>query len=394
MPPQLLVLPGGCELLELVLAIYKCMKGFRVMNFWTTFFLGNSLICWGVALGVGLFVFLLLRVIIALLKKRVSASAARPQVEVADLISGLLKATSSIFVTWLAISTATRMLSLGESLVGYIRTITIMLLLFQVGMWSIQIIEFAFKRRLSNGDQEAANRINTFSAIALVAKVIVWILVVALALDNIPGVDVTSLIAGLGIGGIAIGLAVQSILSDLFSSLTISLDQPFMVGDFINVGDFSGTVEHIGLKSTRIRSLTGEQLIFANSDLLSSRIRNYKRMQRRLVVFSLGVTYQTSYEILQEIPKMIQKIVETQEPVTFGRAHFKSYGDSSLNFEVVYFVESPDFNLYMDIQQNINLEIYRQFQDKGIDFAYPTQTIIIENQSLQEKAAEKAPEQV
>jgi small-conductance mechanosensitive channel len=186
-------------------------------------------------------------------------------------------------------------------------------------------------------------------------------------------------VAGLGIGGIAVALAIQNILGDLFASLSIALDKPFVIGDFIIVDQLLGTVEHIGLKTTRIRSLSGEQIVFSNADLLNSRIRNYKRMYERRVVFSIGVTYQTPYEKLASIGTTLKEIIESQPDVRFDRAHFREYADSSLNYEVVYYVKSPDYNRYMDIQQAINLEIYRRFQDGGIEFAYPTRTLYLQD---------------
>ena len=204
-----------------------------------------------------------------------------------------------------------------------------------------------------------------------------WILLFLVALDNF-GADVTTLIAGLGVGGIAIALAVQNILGDLFASFSIVLDKPFIIGDFIIVGDHLGTVEYIGLKTTRLRSLSGEQLIFSNTDLLGSRIRNYKRMYERRVVFSVAVVYQTPEEKLAAIPEMIREIVEAQAQIRFDRAHFKDFGAYALNFEVVYWILSPDYNLYMDIQQTINLAIFRQFNETGIAFAYPSQTLFLD----------------
>jgi small-conductance mechanosensitive channel len=179
------------------------------------------------------------------------------------------------------------------------------------------------------------------------------------------------------VGGIAVALAVQNVLGDLFASFSIVLDKPFVIGDFIIVGDHLGTVEHVGLKTTRIRSLSGEQLVFSNTDLLGSRIRNFKRMYERRVVFSLGVVYQTPARLLEKIPPMLRQIVESREQVRFDRAHFRDFGPHSLNFEIVYWVLSPDYALYMDIQQEINLEIYRRFEQEGIDFAYPTQTLYL-----------------
>lgn len=185
------------------------------------------------------------------------------------------------------------------------------------------------------------------------------------------------MIAGLGIGGVAVALAAQAILGDLFSYFAILFDRPFEVGDFIILGDFLGTIEHIGIKTTRVRSLGGEQLVFSNTDLTSSRVRNYKRMGQRRVVFKLGVTYQTTLTQLETIPGMIEKIVKNVKNTTFDRAHFLSYGDFSLIFEVVYYVMSRDYNKYMDIQQEINFAVKKEFEAGNIEFAYPTQTVYL-----------------
>jgi small-conductance mechanosensitive channel len=205
--------------------------------------------------------------------------------------------------------------------------------------------------------------------------------VLLVALDNF-GVDITALVTGLGIGGIAVALAVQNILGDLFASLSIILDKPFVIGDFIIVDNYMGNIEHIGLKSTRVRSLSGEQLIFSNSDLLKSRIRNYKRMMKRRVVFAVGVVYQTAPEKLKVIPELIKKMIEAQELTEFDRVHFKEFGNFSLNYEAVYWVCSPDYKTYMDIQQAINLAIFEEFKTQGIEFAYPTQTLFVNQENM------------
>jgi small-conductance mechanosensitive channel len=201
--------------------------------------------------------------------------------------------------------------------------------------------------------------------------------VVLFALDNV-GIKVTALVAGLGVGGIAIALAVQNILGDLFASLSIVLDKPFVVGDFVILGEFMGNVEHVGLKTTRVRSLSGEQIVFSNNDLLSSRLRNFGRLRERRALFTLGVTYQTPREKLQKIPGMIKQAIESIEKTRFDRSHFKSYGAFSLDFETVYYVLGADYALYMDIQQKINLQIHEMFENEGIEFAYPTQTVFVE----------------
>jgi len=214
------------------------------------------------------------------------------------------------------------------------------------------------------------------SAFGFLARLALWTIIMFSALDNL-GVNITALVAGLGVGGIAVALATQNILGDLFASFSIVLDKPFVIGDFIIVGECLGTVERIGLKTTRIRSLSGEQIIFSNSDLLGSRVRNFKRMYERRIVFSIGVIYQTSREQVAAIPAMLRESIEAQQMARFDRAHFKGFGDYALHFEAVYYVRSPDFTRYMDTQQAINLEIMRRFEEAGIEFAYPTQVVYV-----------------
>jgi small-conductance mechanosensitive channel len=243
----------------------------------------------------------------------------------------------------------------------------------------LSIIDYALKNFWFNRFHEESET-KSFQGIVTVLKVVIWGIGLTFLLDNL-GFKISTVIAGLGIGGVAIALAAQTILGDLFNYFAIFFDRPFVVGDFIIVGDFLGAVEHIGIKTTRIRSLGGEQLVFSNSDLTSSRIRNYKRMEKRRVVFRLGVTYQTSLEQIKEIPGIITNIIKSVNDTVFDRAHFFSYGDFSLVFEVVYYVLSGDYNKYMDIQQEINFAIKNEFEKRGIEFAYPTQTVYLSGSS-------------
>lgn len=217
----------------------------------------------------------------------------------------------------------------------------------------------------------------SLQGILTVVKFIVWGGAIIFFLDNM-GFKVSAVLAGLGIGGVAVALAAQAVLKDLFSYFCILFDQPFVVGDFIIIGEYLGTIEHIGIKTTRIRSLSGEMLIFSNSDLTDSRVRNYKLMEKRRVLFSLGVVYQTPLQQMQEIPALIERIIKGVEGTIFERAHFLSFGDFSLNFEVVYHVIGGDYNKYMDIQQQINFAVMREFAEKKIEFAYPTQTVFLQ----------------
>ena len=221
------------------------------------------------------------------------------------------------------------------------------------------------------------SRQQSLKGIITIVKVAVWGIGITFLLDNL-GFKISAVVAGLGIGGIAIALAAQTVLGDLFSYFIIFFDRPFEIGDFIIIDSYMGSIEHIGIKTTKVRSLGGEQLIFSNSDLTNSRIRNYKRMEKRRVVFSLGVIYQTTSEQLKQIPVIIREAIEGIEETGFDRAHFASYGDFSLNFEAVYYVMSGDYGKYMDIQQEINLAIKEEFEKQGIEFAYPTQTLLIE----------------
>jgi len=216
--------------------------------------------------------------------------------------------------------------------------------------------------------------------IITVIKIIVWSIVLIILLDNL-GIKISALVAGLGIGGIAIALAAQTVLGDLFSYFIIFFDRPFEIGDFIVTGDYKGTVEHIGLKTTRLHSLGGEQLIFSNQDLTSSRISNYKRMDRRRVVFQFGVIYQTTLTQLKKIPQIVEEIITQIPETTFDRAHFASYADFSLNFEVAYYTNNSDYKKYMDIQQEINFQLKEIFEKQKIEFAYPTQTVFLSNEN-------------
>ncbi|PIW67370.1 MAG: mechanosensitive ion channel protein MscS, partial [Candidatus Omnitrophica bacterium CG12_big_fil_rev_8_21_14_0_65_42_8] len=237
------------------------------------------------------------------------------------------------------------------------------------------LISYGFEVYLSKKEKNEALK-RSIDGILVVVKVIIWGLAIVFFLDNL-GFKISAVIAGLGIGGVAVALAAQAVLGDLFSYFAILFDRPFEIGDFIITGDYLGTIEHIGVKTTRIRSLSGEQLIFSNTDLTNARVRNYKRMEQRRVVFKLGVTYQTASEKAKAIPGIIKDIIKNVKDTVFDRAHFFSYGDFALIFEIVYYVRGSDYNKYMDIQQEINFAIKERFEADGIEFAYPTQTLYI-----------------
>ena len=266
-------------------------------------------------------------------------------------------------------------LNLNSKLAKFSDKVSIIIVTFFTIKIISSFLNFALSTYL-NRKRVGESKLKELKGISTILNILIWMFGIMFLLENL-GFNIGTIIAGLGIGGIAIALAAQTILGDLFSYFVIFLDRPFEIGDFIVVENKSGTVEFIGIKSTRIRAIGGEQLIISNKDLTNSRIHNYKKMEKRRVVFNLGVTYQTKAEQLTEIPLIVKEIISKQNEVKFDRGHFTSYGDSSLNFEFVYFVNNSDYNKYMDIQQNINLSIFTEFEKRGIEFAYPTRTIFI-----------------
>ncbi len=204
---------------------------------------------------------------------------------------------------------------------------------------------------------------------------LVVILFALLALLAAFNVDLTGVVVGLGVAGIAIGFALQNILGDLFSAFSIYFDKPFEIGDFVVLGEHAGVIKKIGVMTTRINLLQGEELVVSNRELVTTRIRNYKKMQKRRINFGFGVTYDTPVAKLEKIPAMVKKIIDEVELASPDRVHFKEFGDSSLKYDIVYYIDSSDYNKYMDIQQEINLNIKKAFEKEGIEMAFPTQTI-------------------
>lgn len=289
----------------------------------------------------------------------------------------------------LALGAGSMPLAPSERWLWALHWLLVIAIALQVFVWVRVVIEWAARRyidrRSACGAEPDPALLGAVDTFRFVLQGLAALLVVLLALENL-GIDVTALIAGLGIGGIAVALAAQNFLGDLFGSLSITLDKPFVVGDFVIVGTEMGTIEHIGLKTTRVRSLSGEQLVFSNSDLLGSRIRNFKRMKERRATFSFGVTYQTPADKLERIPGIVRELVQAQTEVRFDRCHFIRFGESTLDFEVVYFVGLPDMLSHLDRLQTILLGLVRRFEQEGIEFAYPTRTLFIAGRELSEAA--------
>ncbi len=338
-------------------------------------FLDNNLKQWIYAIALFLALYIVLLIVKRILIRRYSNLAAQEPSDIQIMLADSINKTHWLFLLIICLYIGSLLLKLPQEVNQLIRSVTIVVILVQIGFWGGTIIDYLVSRRIvpQTGDFDTDR--TTVRVLRLASKVILWTIIILLVLENATGIELNSLIASLGLAGLAAALAVQNVLGDFFAAFSIALDRPFAIGDFVVVGDLRGTVEDIGLKSTRVRSVTGEQLIFSNSDLLSSRIRNYKTLERRMILFTLSVIYQTPPDKLARIPEMIKTIIETYEFTSFDRAHFKQYADSSLDFEVVYFMDTPDFYTYMDTQQAINLAIYEHFEAEGIEFAYPTQTV-------------------
>jgi small-conductance mechanosensitive channel len=316
-----------------------------------------------------------IQIIRRIVLNRLMAWAKKPTTPVDELLIEIVKKTVLPILYLGVLYFSIRSLTLAPRLTKVVDVLSMILLTIFGIRFLAALIRYSLETYWLK-KEEATARQRTVKAIMPIVQVIVWGIGIAFLLDNL-GVKISTVIAGLGIGGLAVALAAQAVLGDLFSYFSILLDHPFEIGDFIIVGDYLGVVEHIGVKTTRIRSLGGEQLVFSNTDLTNSRVRNYKRMEKRRVLFRIGVTYQTELQHLRGIPGIIRSIIDSMDDTVFDRAHFSEYGDFSLMFEIVYYVLSSDYNMYMDTQQQINLAINEEFIKRGIEFAYPTQTLYV-----------------
>ena len=349
----------------------------QIMDFLQFNIAGNTLQNWLIGTAIATIVFVLAEVVRCLIMRQLKRLVQSNGTIVSTIMLAVVKHTKWLFIFLLALYIGTVVIEITASIRSIINTVVIVALLLQAGLWGSAVLRVVSEQyRQQQMDKDPAS-VTTLNVLNFIGKIVLWSLVLLLVLDNL-GVNITALVAGLGVGGIAVALAVQTILGDLFASLSIVLDKPFVIGDFLIVDDLLGSVEYVGLKTTRLRSLSGEQLVFSNSDLLRSRIRNYGRMYQRRVVFNLGVTYQTPRDKLIKIPEIVRAAIEQQHKTRFDRSHFKEYGDFALVFESVYFVQGPDYNEYMDIQQAVNLQIHEQFEQQGIEFAYPTQTLFVQ----------------
>jgi len=294
------------------------------------------------------------------------------------LLAYLIGNTTQIFFLAVALDVVQEILTLPDRVQHLASNTVMILILIQVGLWAGRAVRFYLEmKELERG----ADRVfaGSLDIISFVARILIWALLILLALDNL-GVNITALLAGLGVGGVAVALALQNVLGDLFASLSIALDKPFVIGDNLTIDAFVGKVEHIGIKTTRLRSESGEQIILSNADILKSRVRNFGRLAQQRILATIRLTYDTPSDKLKALPKLLENIVREHAQARFERCHLKSLGESSFQFELSYFVQQPSVNPMLDLQQAVNFRIIDELRRLGVDFAYPAQLVLIDGQ--------------
>lgn len=342
-------------------------------------FYGNTGKEYLIMLGVIVLGLLLVKLFKRVILKRISVLVSKSETNVDDFIVESVGNFLLPMVYFTIIYAGLKTLVWPENILSILEVVYVVVITYYTIRLVSSIILMLLQtyiRRQEGGEE----KVKQMGGVILIINILIWITGLIFMLGNL-GYDVSAIIAGMGIGGIAIALAAQNIIGDLFNYFVIFFDRPFEVGDFLVIGDKNGIVDKIGIKTTRIKTLSGEQLVMANSDMTSSRIHNYKKMQRRRIVFTVGVTYETPVEQVKMIPGILREIVQSEKRVDFDRAHFKAFGDSSLDYEIVYIINDADFNTYMDIQQDFNFQIYQKFDELDISIAFPTRTLYLRNEN-------------
>lgn len=331
------------------------------------------------AIAVALLAYAAMSLGLRLARNRLARLALHTRTRADDALVEVLSGTQQVLLALVAVLIGAGLLDLPARWQSRIGHLWFVVLALQAGLWASKLIGILVRHPLAHTPGGTGPQSLSAAATLLSwgLRTLLWSMVLLGMLANL-GVNITAFVASLGVGGIAVALAVQSILSDLFASLSIAIDKPFEVGDFIVLGAVAGTVERVGVKTTRIRSLGGEQVVMGNTELLKQTISNFKRLQERRIVFGFGLAYDTPAEALAAVPPIVKALVAQSERLRFDRAHFKGFGESSLDFEVVYIVLSADYNVYMDEQQRINLGLLHALAERGIDFAFPTRVVQVQ----------------
>lgn len=343
--------------------------------------LGNTAYDYLLAAVIFVGLLIVLKLFQVLILSRLKKLAEKTKTEFDDILIEIFRKIKPPFYFLVALYFSIKALALPDVVNTVVNVAFIVVLVYEVIRALERLLDYFMGKYTGKieeeGEESRETSISMLRTLKLIIRIVLWVVGLIMVLSNL-GVDITSLVASLGIGGIAVALAVQNILSDVFSSFSIYLDKPFVVGDFIQIGGDMGTVEKIGIKTTRLRTPQGEELVISNKELTSARVQNFRRMERRRNAFNIGVIYGTDAEKLKKIPELCQGVVSAVEMAEFDRCNFVSFGDSSLNFELVYYVNSIDYAEFLNVAEKVNLGLYQKFEQEGIEFAYPTQTIHLE----------------
>jgi small-conductance mechanosensitive channel len=340
---------------------------------------GLSLTNIALATAVALLSYLAMSVALRVALGRLEKIAGHTANKIDDLVVQVLRHTSRWLMLVAALLIGLGMLDLSDRWSARVGQLWFVALALQLGIWLNRGIAVALRHYEERHHGFSSSQVSASGTLlSWFLRLVLWAVFVLAVLSNL-GVNITAFVASLGIGGVAVALAVQNILGDLFASLSIAVDKPFETGDFIGVGEIEGTVQYVGLKTTRIQSISGEQIIMSNTDLLKQVLKNYRRMDERRVVFKFGLTYDITADEAEQIAPMVKRVIEDDDKLRFGRAHLKAFGDSSLDYEVVYFVKEPGYDAYMDAQQRLNIRLMRELAAMGVEFAFPTRTVIVSN---------------
>ncbi|MDP7477120.1 MAG: mechanosensitive ion channel family protein [Candidatus Peribacteraceae bacterium] len=337
--------------------------------------LENTVAQLGTAAAVFIAIFIALRVFRKHVIGNMVKMAGKTNTKVDDVVSGFLNSIKMPIYLLIAMFVALQGIHVPESLNLVVDVLILVIIVSQV----IKLIEEVFCMVLSAQLQKTNKDAVIPGIFRMAVRMVLWSIGFLLILSN-AGVDITSLVAGLGIGGLAISLALQNILSDLFASFSIAIDKPFEIGDFIIVGEHKGTVKHIGMKTTRITALQGEEVVISNAELTTTRVQNYKKMQKRRIVFTFGCTYGAKADQMKKVSADVAKIIDDHDFAEVDRVHFNNFGDSDLQFEAVYYMTTSDYVKYMDTQQDINIQLMKYFEENNLEMAYPTQTLYVKKE--------------
>jgi small-conductance mechanosensitive channel len=328
-------------------------------------FYGNSILHWLIAVALAVVAAVVLLVLRTRAVRWLEARPTGPHTRRSASALAAVRATQPWFLVIGGIYFGAQFVALPQKADRLLDHAALIGTIAQCAVWATKAFRAWLAHQVAAKRETDAGAATTVSVLGFFAQLTLWSVVVLLVLENL-GFNITALLAGLGIGGIAVALATQSILGDIFASIIIALDRPFAIGDFVVLDNVMGTVENIGLKTTRLRSISGEQIVIANADLLKSRLRNFERLDERRVQFTVGVALDTPAAKLGVVPAILRETIEAQPDARFERAHFKEFGKDQLLFEAAYYVSDRDYNRYMDIQQAINLAVYGRLQQEGI----------------------------